>query len=83
MTTRVLGAFDIETFDGTLLNHTDSIPLPATSIEAPTFARVGDTLRMARAERLSSARGAMIAFGLEAAVAFCFYCVWHFWHLTR
>ena len=56
-----------------------AIPRSETTI----FSRPAIPLNISRVETLRGARSAMVAVGLEAAVALCLFGVWGIWHLLR
>jgi hypothetical protein len=51
--------------------------------ETTIFAQPAIPLNISRVETLRGARSAMVAFGLEAAVALCVFGAWQVWHLLR
>ena len=84
MTSRVLGMYEVEAFDGAILSGTYAGLAESPSLgEAPAFTMQGDSLCISRAEGLKGAKGTLTAVGLEAGAAFCLYCIWQLWHLFR
>lgn len=51
--------------------------------ETTIFAQPTIPLSISRVETLRGARSAMIALGLETAVALCLFGAWGIWHLLR
>lgn len=51
--------------------------------ETTIFSRPAIPLNISRIETLRGARSAMVAVGVEAAVALCVLGVWQVWHLLR
>ena len=70
MTSRALGIYEADVFDGAVLDETYAGFFKAATIPEDGF---GD---ISRAEGLKGARAAMTAIGIEAAAAFCVYGVW-------
>lgn len=70
MTSRALGVYEADVFDGTVLDETYAGFVKAATIPEDG---VGD---MSNAEGLKGARAAMTAIGLEAVAAFFVFGVW-------
>ena len=81
-----------------VLNHVDARPADAMShftavytgplaafpgFESTIFSRPLIDLKISRVETLHGAKSAMVAVGLEAALALCVLGVWQIWHILR
>ena len=84
MASQILQEFEIESFHASALADTYAAPLWAPSDgEADAFYEEADGLYVSRADSFRCAKGLMVALGLEAAAALCFYGLWHLWHILR
>lgn len=59
-------------------------PLSASFLRgAPAFSSFATRPNISRVEALRGAKGAMMAIGLEAVAAFCFYGIWQVWRIFQ
>jgi hypothetical protein len=84
MAGQVLEEFEVESFHASALANSYAGPLWAPSDgRASTFREEADGLYVSRADSFRCAKGLMVALGMEAAAALCFYGLWHLWHILR
>lgn len=83
MASQVLEEYEVEAFHASARANAYGAPSWAPEIGgAPAFDEEADLLE-SKASGFRCAKGLLIALGLEAAAALCFYGVWHLWHILR
>lgn len=84
MASPALNHFEVEELKASILSEPHVGPVLATSVcEAFAPTQDSDSLSVPTSAGLKGAKGAMWAFGIEAAVALCFYGIWQLWHILR
>ncbi|MGA9673450.1 MAG: hypothetical protein WBQ94_29940 [Terracidiphilus sp.] len=86
MASRALNHFEVEELKANILAaDAQDTPVPAATVfRAFVSAGNPDSLPVPTSEGLKPSKGAMIAIGVEAGAALCFYGVWQlFTHILR
>jgi hypothetical protein len=80
---QVLEQYEVEAFHASARANSYAAPSWASAVgDAPAFDEAADLLE-SKANGFRCAKGLMVALGLEALAALCFYGVWHLWHILR
>jgi hypothetical protein len=80
---QVLEQFEVDAFHSSAVANAYAVPSWAPSVDdAAAFDEEADLLE-SKANGFRCAKGLMVALGLEASAALCFYGMWHLWHVLR